>query len=221
MVSGGQISYLSRKLRLLFVVNADWFFLSHYLPIVKAAQDAGAEVTVVTGDTGRSESIRRKGLNYLPIPISRRGLGPVGEAHTLAVLVRLYRRLRPDLVHHVTIKPVIYGSLAARLLPHGAVVNTVSGRGYVFSDKGRARALQALVNFLYKVALAHPRSLTVFQNPSDRDEFTRTGLVRSDRTELIPGSGVNCSIFRPTPEPEGKPVVMLASRMLWDKGVKE
>lgn len=210
-----------RKPRLLFVVNVDWFFLSHRLPLARAAREAGFEVVVAAADTGKAEAIRQEGLGFVPIPISRKSINPFNEARILVFLTRLYRRLRPDLVHHVTIKPVLYGSLVARLVGHIAVVNAVSGLGYTFSLGGRARILRPLVKTLYSLALQSSRSRTIFQNPDDRDRFVRMGLVRREQAVLIRGSGVDCSRFRVAPEPEGDPIVMLPSRMLWDKGVGE
>ena len=110
------------RTRLFFVVNHDVFFLSHRLPLATAARDAGLDVTVEAGDTGRSGAIRDHGLEFVTLPISRGGTNPLADARTLLFLLGLYRRLRPDLVHHVTVKPVIYGSFAARILGGISVV---------------------------------------------------------------------------------------------------
>ncbi len=208
--------------RILFVVNQDWFFLSHRLPLARAAQGAGAEVVVVAGDSGKGAAIKAVGFEFLPMPISRKGLNPVEELRTFRFLRRTYRRLQPDLVHHVTIKPVLYGGIASRLVGGMAVVNAVSGLGYAFTSSDvRARALRPILRILYRLALAHPRSRTILQNPEDLSDLVNIGVVGKDRATLIRGSGVDCSRFQPVPEPEGRPIVMLASRMLWDKGVRE
>jgi glycosyltransferase involved in cell wall biosynthesis len=210
-----------KKPRLLFVVNVDWFFLSHRLPLARAARDAGFEVVVAAADSGKAEAIRREGLGFVPAPISRKSINPFREVCTLVFLMRLYRRLRPDLVHHVTLKPVLYGSVMARLVGRIAVVNAISGLGYTYSSNKLAGVLRPLVKALYWPALRSPRSRTIFQNHYHRDEFVRMGLVRLEQAKLIRGSGVNCSRFWAAPEPEGAPIVMLPSRMLWDKGVGE
>lgn len=207
--------------RLLFVVNSDWFFLSHRLPVARAARAMGFEVLVAAIDTGSAAAIESEGLSFLPLPMSHSGINPLRELGAVRALRRLYRRHRPDIVHHVTIKPVLYGSLAARSFPGMAVVNAVSGRGYVFSSRRRAAALRLVVRALYRIALRSDRAHTIFQNPEDRQFFVDARMVRRERTTLIRGSGVDCSRFRPAPEPAGAPVVMLASRMLWDKGVAE
>jgi glycosyltransferase involved in cell wall biosynthesis len=208
--------------RLVITVNQDWFFLSHRLPIARAARDGGAEVVVLAGDSGKGDAIRAEGLGFLPLPISRKGLNPAEELHTLWFLKRTYDRLRPDLIHHVTIKPVIYGSLAARWAGEIPVVNAVSGLGYGFtSTDTRAAILRPVLRLLYRWALGHPKSRTIFQNPEDLSDLVRMGVVRQERTALIRGSGVDCSRFQAAPEPKGPPIVMLASRMLWDKGVED
>src|SRR6266699_2450168 len=135
--------------RILLVVNQDWFFLSHRLPLARAARDAGAEVVILAGDSGRASAIKSEGFDFLPMPISRKGLNPVKELQTLRFLERTYRRLEPDLVHHVTIKPVLYGSIASRLAGRIAVVNAVSGLGYAFTSRdARATALRPIVRLL-------------------------------------------------------------------------
>ncbi len=213
---------LNKRLRVLIVANQDWFFLSHRLPLAHAIRTAGAEVVVVAGDSGKASAIRAEGFEFVAMPISRKGVNPVRELHTLRFLRRTYRRLQPDLVHHVTIKPVLYGSIASQLVGGMAVVNAISGLGYVFASSDvRAKALRPLIRVIYRLALSDPRSRTLFQNPDDLNDFVRMGLVRSSQAVLIRGSGVNCATFHPTPEPAGRPLVVLASRMLWDKGVKE
>ncbi len=212
----------NKRARLLFVVNADWFFLSHRVRLALAARDAGAEVIVVAGDTGKSGVIRSHGLDYIRLPLSRSSSNPFKDARTLIFLFNLYRQLRPDLVHHVTVKPIVYGSLAARIVGGIAVVNAISGLAYTFSsDRLHARILRPLVTVLYRVALRDRHSRTIFQNPDDRDLLVGLRIVRPEQAVLIRGSGVDCDVFRQTTERGGVPLVMLPARMLQDKGVRE
>jgi glycosyltransferase involved in cell wall biosynthesis len=206
---------------LLFVVNVDWFFLSHRLPLAQAARDAGFEVVVVAAETGRSAEIRREGFGFVPFAFSRRGVAILEEAKSIFFLARLYRRLRPDLVHHVTIKPVLYGSLASRMVGGIKVINAVSGLGYTFTSNERARVVRAVATLLYRATTLTPNSRTIFQNPDDLEAFVSKGLVKPRQAVLIRGSGVDCARFRATEEPKGAPVVVLPSRMLLDKGVGE
>ena len=207
--------------RMLYVVNSDWFFLSHRLRLAQAARAAGLAVTVVAPDTGRAADILKEGFGFVRLPLCRSGTAISGELRTLAFLIRLYRRLTPDIVHHVTPKPVLYGSVAARLRGSAAVVNAITGLGYAFSSRDRI-LLRHTVRLLYRLALGGiSRHRAVFQNPDDRAEFLSLGLVPEHQTALIRGAGVDCAEFHPTPEPDGTPVVLLASRMIWDKGIRE
>ena len=213
---------MTNRPRVVMVANRDSFFLSHRSPLARGARDAGMEVVVAAGDTGGGRAIQQAGFEFVPLPVTRGALNPLSEARTFAFLLQLYRRQQPLLIHHSTVQPVIYGSVAARLVCDAAVVNTISGLGYVFtSDHRAAKALRPLLKRLWRMALSHPRSRTIFQNPDDRADFTRMGLVHQDVSVVIRGSGVDCAAFLVAPEPAGVPVVVLPARMLWDKGVRE
>ena len=208
--------------RLLYVVNIPRFFVSHRLPLALAAREAGYEAHVATAadDAANVERIRATGLPFHPLPLAQHGTHPLAEARTLGAIYQLYRTLRPDIVHHVSIKPVIYGGLAARLAGVPAVVGAVSGLGYVFTAAGfQPRLLRRLIGPLYRLALAYPPTRLIFQNPDDRDRFVRLGLIDPARAVLIRGSGVDVSVFTPQPEPDGPPVILFAGRLLWEKGV--
>ena len=204
-----------------FVVNTDWFFLSHRLPLAQEAIRRGWRVTLVAPDTGRFGEVQAHGIETVDLGMSRSGMNPVREAVSVARLARIYRRLRPDLIHHVTPKPVVFGSLAARAVPGVPVVNAVSGLGYAFADKSRWHPLPRIMRLLYRAALRRPRTWAIFQNEDDRRFFVNVGLIARERTVLIRGSGVDTAEFAPSPEPDGTPVVMMPARLLWDKGVRE
>jgi glycosyltransferase involved in cell wall biosynthesis len=211
--------------RAVIVTNADSFFVSHRLAIGTALRDHGFEVVVAAGESDARAVIERAGLRFQPVPFDRGGRSVRRDARTLTALVALYRRERPDVVHHVTIKPVLYGSLAARAAGVNAVINAVSGLGYVFIDRDRPSrrhaALRHAVGVAYRLALDSPRTRTIFQNPDDRKMFVDRGLVSEARTVLIRGSGVDTQRFSPRALPVGTPIVVLPARMLWDKGVGE
>lgn len=211
--------------RILIVVNAAWFFISHRLPLAIAARDAGYDVHVAAGEATLDEiaMLERHGLAFHRLVLRRASRSPLENASLVAQLVRLYRRVRPDLVHHVTVKPVLFGTLAARLTRVPAVVNAVSGLGYVFIGDGLVRrALRAIVSLAYRVTLRHPRMITIFQNDDDRREFCAIARLFAGDTVLQPGSGVDLSRFAVSPEPPTPPVsVLLPARMLRDKGVVE
>ncbi|HUF87646.1 MAG TPA: glycosyltransferase family 4 protein [Thermohalobaculum sp.] len=208
--------------RLLFVVNDLDFFLSHRLAIAEAAAAEGWEVHVAAPGAADDARLCAAGLRPHALRLARHGTNPLAEAASLAGMYRLFRRLRPDLVHLVTIKPVVYGGIAARLARVPAVVSAISGLGYVFLQGGaRARTLRWAVRPLYRLALGHPRQRVIFQNEDDRSALEALGARLDGRSELIRGSGVDLDAFVPTPEPEGPVRVLMPARILTDKGVRE
>lgn len=208
--------------RILYVVNTPEFFLSHRLPLALAAREAGFEVHVATGPGAAVPEIASRGLRHHAFPLSRNGKNPLAELTSLWRLYRLMRRLQPDLVHLVTIKPVLYGGLAARLARVPGVVAAVSGLGSVFVSQGLgARMIRLGVVRLYRLALGHPELRVIFQNPDDRAMLICEGAVRPARAVLIRGSGVALENYPVQPLPAGVPVVVFAARLLREKGVLE
>lgn len=211
-----------RAARIVIVVNEDWMFWSHRLALARAARDAGAEVTVATRVGGHGERIRSEGFALVALPWRRGARNARAEARTLAALVRLYRRLRPDLVHHVGIKAALYGGLAGRLARVPAQVHTLAGFGWVStSASARARTLRPVVHAAFRHVLSRPGSLLVVQNPDDEAEVLRGRLFAPGRVRLVRGSGVDTRRFAPSPEPPGVVTAVLASRLVRAKGVVE
>jgi len=207
---------------ILFVVNSPEFFLSHRLPIALAARDVGYEVHVATAEGDAVREIRRLGLTHHTVAIARSGQNPFAELGSIIGLYRLFRELKPDLVHLITIKPVLYGGIAARLTEVPSVVAAVSGLGTVFvAQSGAARARRALVSWLYRVAFGQRRLAVIFQNPDDRDGLLAIDALKKEQVRMIRGSGVNLANYSFVPEPESAPVVVMAARLLRDKGVYE
>ena len=206
---------------LLYVVTEDWYFCSHRLPVARAARDAGWDVIVATRVGKHGERILKEGFRLIPIRLRRRSLAPWRELMAIAELLRIYRRERPDLVHHVAMKPVFHGSLAAAIAGVPSVVNALAGMGYVFASSGlEARLLRPLVKTAFRWLLDRPNSRLILQNPDDVAAMT-DGTVAAERVALIRGSGVDTRAFAPVEEPGGTPVAVMVSRMLWDKGVGE
>ncbi len=202
--------------------NTDWYLYNFRLALAQAIRDAGASVLLLSPSGPYVEKLEKEGFRWKPLKMSRRGLNPFAEFATLLNFISHYRSEQPDLVHHFTIKPVLYGSLAARILGIPAVVNAVTGLGYIFVNPGRLAAfLRVLVKPFYRIALPSRQSKVVFQNQRDRDVFVHEGLVPADRAVIIAGSGVDPDRFKPGLEAPGDPVILLASRMLWDKGIAE
>ena len=200
----------------MIIVNTDWFFLSHRLPLASAAAAAGADVTVVATDTGRADEITAAGLRFVDARMSRMGRQPLRELGTLFRLTYVIRRQRPDLLHLVATKSVIYGGIAAIFARRPAVVSAVTGAGYALSPERRG-PVQRLVRLLLRMVLGRARAV-VFQHEADRDAYLDAGLVDRGRTHLVRGVGVDPEAWRVGPEP-ADPVVLLAARLIEEKGV--
>ncbi|MGL6077681.1 glycosyltransferase family 4 protein [Methyloversatilis discipulorum] len=208
--------------RLVFVVTEDWYFCLHWMNVALAAQRAGYRVTVLTRVVDDGDRIRSAGFELIPIDLRRRSSNPLRAVAGAVMLLRLYRKLRPDIVQHITVKPVIFGSLAARLAGVPAVVNTVAGLGYLFSSSDlAARCVRPLVTLVYRLALAPRRHFLVVQNHDDLAFFMRHAGAAKARARVIPGVGVDIVRFSPVPEPEGIPQVLMPARLLRDKGIFE
>lgn len=207
-------------------MTEDWYFWSHRLPVARAARDAGFEVIVATRVRAHGGQIREEGFILHPIAWRRRGDGLLGATRAISKITRLYRATQPDLVHHVALKPVLFGGIARRLAFAGSAnapvsVDSVMGLGSGFSAAGFAARLRRpiLALALRLAAGGGGRSLIVAQNPEDHATLARLGIA-PERIVLIRGSGVNARYFVPLPQPNAATVtVALVSRMLREKGV--
>ena len=207
---------------LMFVVNVDWFFLSHRLPIALEALRQGYQVHIATGLTDKLDELQRHGLVVHSLALDRSSTGLGNAWRTMVELWKLFRAVRPDVVHLVTIKPVLLGGLMARLVGVPAVVVAVSGLGFIFMANGaKAVVRRWLVGGLYRVALGHHNLKVIFQNPDDRASLSKLAHLPNSKVEMIRGSGVDLIQYNHTPLPLGVPVVLLAARLLADKGVRE
>lgn len=208
--------------KVLILVSEDWYFCSHRLPLGRALRAAGADVVVACRVRDHGDVIREAGLRPAPIGLDRSGLNPLRDLAAILEILRLYRRERPDIVHHVALKPTLYGALCARLAGVPRVINALGGLGYMFaSDAIAARLLRPLVKSALRLLLNRRGSRTILQNPHDMALF-ETGLgVRGDNLAMIRGAGVDVTRFRPASFPDGPPVAVCVSRMLWDKGIRE
>ncbi|HKJ00798.1 MAG TPA: glycosyltransferase family 4 protein [Longimicrobiales bacterium] len=209
--------------RIAIVGNTDWSLYNFRLPIAVEARRLGAEVTLVTPDGPHVAAMRQAGFRHHEIQMSQRGMNPLQDLLLMGQLGRLYHAEGFELVHHCSIKPVIYGSLAARLAGTPAVVNAVTGLGYVFSEGGGGgrRLVRRLVETLYHVALSDTHCWAIFQNRSDQDFFETKGWVAPSRSVTIPGSGVDVDVFRADPaRTSSTPVALFLGRLLRDKGVE-
>src|SRR5215472_9742022 len=208
--------------KLLFVVTEDWYFWSHRLPIARAALRAGYEVVVATRVSTYADKITTAGFRLIPLQLSRSSYSPREEFRSIRQLRSIYRVERPQIVHHVALKPILYGSIAASGQREMKVVNAFAGLGYLAASSSmKARMLRPMVWSAMRFLLNRPQSHLLLQNREDKDVLMGKLKVPPEKITLIRGSGVNVELFRPTTEPGGTPVVLLASRMLWIKGVQQ
>lgn len=208
--------------KLLILQTEDSTFISHRLPMARAARAAGYEVVVAVRVGAHGDSIVAEGFRLVALDWRRDSVNPAREFFMLFSIIRLYAREKPDIVHQVTAKPIFYGTLAAKLVGVRSIVNTLTGLGFIFSSNAwKARLLRPAVRLLFKAALSASNSTTIFQNRDDLALFVSGQLTSTSKAALILGSGVDVAQFRPRPEPDGTPLVVLPARMLWDKGVGE
>jgi len=211
-----------RPARVLFVVNEDWMFWSHRLSLARAVRDAGGEVAVATRVGKHGERIVREGFRLHELRWNRGSRSIVRESRALFALLKIYRDERPDLVHHVGIKSVMYGGLVSLFSRPPAQVHTLAGFGYVStSAQARARVLRALVRTAFRRLLNRKHSHLVVQNPDDETEIVSGRLFDRSRLHLIRGSGVDSDHFGRMEEPEGTVTAALVSRLVRSKGVVE
>jgi len=212
-----------RPKRLLFLVTEDWYFAGHRLHLARAARDAGYEVSVATRVGALGGAIAAEGFRLEPLSWQRGSINPLRLFVDLLSVVRLYRRLRPDIAHHVSLKPIMLGLVAARFLPRVPVLNALTGRGYIFTARSlRARALAPIVSFLLRILLRRPHTITLLENEEDREFLVAAIGVDRDATTVNPGSGVDTRHFAVLPLPAGEPVAIgCAARMLGLKGIAD
>jgi glycosyltransferase involved in cell wall biosynthesis len=218
----------SRK-RLLFIVNEGYFFLSHRMPVVRAAIAAGMDVQVlapsdhVWAPEGFTlDDLEKQGLIVHSYRLSRRGKNILAEFLSFLTILKMIATIKPDVLHLLTIKPVIYGGIAARLCKTPSVVFAVTGLGQAF-DRGGARQniLRKAVIMAYRFVTSHPNCKVIIQNSDNRAQLIKSRAVKEENLVLIKGSGVSMGEFTPSPEPPGPQLLILPARLIWEKGVRE
>jgi len=210
--------------KILFVVNVDWFFVSHRLPIAVEAIKSGYEIHIACCFTDKKNQLIELGINVHEIDFSRSGNGLINELKTLVKLKKVIKNVNPDLVHAITIKPVIYSGLVIRTLKNKpALVAAISGLGYVFSAHTyRAKLTKMLVSVLYRFALSHRIKAIIFQNKSDESILTDVAKLIPQQKTLIRGSGADLNQYSFKEEPDCSTIrISMACRLLKEKGVYE
>jgi glycosyltransferase involved in cell wall biosynthesis len=208
--------------RILFLVASDWYFYWHRMAVAQRIAAAGYDVHVATPPGRFCGEIAAAGLHHHPIQIDRQGRNPFTDLATIKRLVDLYRELEPALVHHVALKPIIYGSIAAKITKVPVIVNAMPGLGYIFVSRQLvARLIRPGVMMAFRLLVNAANSRVTLENRDDQRRWISWRVVRPDRIAVLSGCGVDTESFRPAPEPAGAPLVMLPARLLFYKGVVE
>lgn len=206
-----------------YVITEDWFFWSHFVNRAVAALEAGFDVSVATNVGAHGDKIRSLGLRIIPIPWVRRKVHPGNELKVMRKLAAVFRAERPVIVHNIALKPMLYGTAAARLTGVENVINAPVGLGYMYlSNRLQVRLVRPAVSLALRLVLRSGSSRIIFENPDNLSQFVHAGVVEKRKAVLIRGAGVDIEKFSFSAEPvEGAPVVTLVARMLWTKGVGE
>ena len=206
---------------LLILVSHVSFFISHRLDLAITAKNMGYNVKVAFGELdGDIKSLTDRGIDSFHTPIQRGGTNLLKDLKSLYSIWSLFRKVRPDIVHLVTIKPYLYGGIIARLARVSCVVSAVSGLGSVFIHKdSRSRVLRLLLYPIYRFAFNHSNQRVIVQNEEDAKVLVELGVLNPQKVRLIKGSGARVEEFTQLDEPVGIPVVCFAGRLLYDKGI--
>lgn len=212
--------------KILLFANTTWYLYNFRRSLAEHLRAEGWEVTLLSPPDEYGPRLQELGFRWLPFSFSTRSTNPFNEALVILRLIALYRREQPDIIHHFTIKCVLYGSIASYFIGKPPVVNGVTGMGHIFTDPGlKAKILRPFIRFLYRFILGPNNTRVIFQNNEDLHYFVQAKLVTENKARLVRGSGVNTSVFRPaafknntSKEPT---TILFASRLLYEKGIFE
>jgi glycosyltransferase involved in cell wall biosynthesis len=211
---------LSNRGKLCLVANTDWYLYNFRLALAKEMRNLGWEVVMISPAGPSVPRFAEEGFHWVEWQVDRRGLSLGREFQSTLHLAKLYKQEHPLIVHHFTVKPVLYGSLVAYLEKVPAVVNSITGLGYIYLRTGwQGTILRSLVMPLYRLALKHRNVRVIFENEDDKKFFIKDHLVYETQTTVVEGVGVDVSRYQPQPEEEGMLLVVMPARLLWDKGV--
>ena len=211
-----------KKNKLFFIVSEDKSFWSHRLSLALSAIDAGYDVTLVSNFNKLESKIKNRGVNIININFVRSSKHPFTDLKNIFKLIFILRKEKPDIIHNVALKTILIASIAGLFSKKMVIINAFTGLGYVFSsDQLHAKLIRFFIKPIFKLLFRRSNYWTIFQNPDDMNLFERLGLINLNQSTLIRGSGVETNKFIQSDDLNKIPVVMLASRMLWDKGVGE
>lgn len=207
------------KKRLVFIVNVDWFFISHRLPLALYALEEGWEVFLFTKNSGRKEELENYGIHFYDVPFSRASINPIRELKCVKILTKLLKQIKPNVIHNVTWKGCLWGGMAAKIVGNKHVVNALSGLGSAFINNGFS---SKMMNYFAKFIFKNDYSAFIFQNPDDIKWFKTLGYANNNRIFLIKGSGIDLQKFLfKEPTTKEKLKILFPARIIKDKGLHE
>ena len=213
--------------KLLFNLTEDWFFCSHFLERALAAKKVGYSIFVLSRQSLKKDVLENYGVKFISVPFDRKSTNPFYEFYILIRIILIYKKVRPDIVHQVAAKPIIYGSIAARICRIKSVINAPVGMGYVFtSDTIKAKILRPLLNILFKFLInshngVNKRNKVIFENHDDLNYFINLKAVDPKNACIIQGAGVMIKQNYKPQKNKKIPTIALVARMLKDKGINE
>jgi glycosyltransferase involved in cell wall biosynthesis len=215
---------MKKNKKLLFLVNNLSFFMSHRLPIAKAALVSGFDVVIGVGEFGTADPklLKHKNFKVILVPMQRGGTNLFNEFKTFFYIWRFFKKEKPDLVHLISIKPYLYGGIIARLMSIPSLVSTISGLGTLFTTNNLKNIfLRLLLYYIYKLTFAHSNQKIIVQNNDDLKLLVKWGVLNHSKTKLIKGSGVKLWDFKNFDEIDELPVICFSGRIIAEKGVYE
>lgn len=208
--------------RIAFVANTDWYLSNYRLSLANLLREIGSEVYLISPKGAYSKTLQEQGFHWMEWQLNRRSVFPIWEMYSIVKLYHLYRWIKPGIVHHFTVKPVLYGAFIGNLIGIRYIFNSITGLGYFFlRDTAWIKLMRNLILRSYSFVLRRPNVFVIFENQDDRSFFLKQNLVNSDNAFIIEGVGVDIHQFTPCAEPEGTPIVLYAGRFLWEKGLGE
>jgi len=207
--------------KLLFIISEDWYFISHRFYLAKYAKSQGYEVHLLTKVTKHEEIIKKSGINLMHWPIKRRSANLLSELSSIKMVLKAIRIVKPDIIHAVALKPILYGAIGAKIFNIKSRVFAFAGLGYMFSSSQYlARFLKPILSIAIKVFLHNKSSIIIAQNQDDINLLLAHNIANAEQIKLIRGSGVDTEQFKQRPSNSStKPIILLPARLLWDKGI--
>ena len=210
------------KKKILFICNVDWFYVSHRLPIGIEALNQGYEVHLAAQCTGEERFLIKRGFKIHNLNFQRCQMSIYGSIVSLIKILKIIFYIKPDIIHAVTIKPVIFGGLASKIFGKSSFVASISGLGYIFTSKNIiSKLVKFFVILAYKIALSNKSMMVIFQNKNDRNILKKICKIQDQKISLIEGSGVDLSFFKPNKNQKESNIILFASRLLKSKGIFE